>query len=179
MIYPKLSLCFLFLILLNTLSNAQSTKIRSTNFGGELSYGYRISHELDLGVNLITVPSLSKKTGCIYSLSYNGLGYFSNNSVLFGQRLSFDLGYWRNEMKIGLLPHLGLFMEAREQFKLCGGVSCGISILNFVCLNYKYTFTGNQTNFPICNHTLSLTIKLNFTSIDLAWYKIGTDTIKR
>ncbi len=179
MIYPKLSLPFLFLILFNGVSNAQSTKIRSTNFGGELSYGYRIAHELDLGLNVVTVPDLSKKTGCIYSFSYNGLGYFRKNSTHFGQRISFDLGFWRSEMKIGLLPHLGLFVEAREQFKLCGGISCGVSILNFLCLNYKYTFTGNQTDLLISNHALSLTVKLNFTSIDLAWYKIGANTIKR
>lgn len=174
MIYTKVSLSFLFLILLSGVSNAQSTKIRSTNFGGELSYGYRISHELDLGLNMVTIPNLDKKTGCIYSLSYNGLCYFRTNSTHFGQRLSLDLGFWRSEMKIGLLPHLGLFVEAREQFKLCGGVSCGISILNFICLNYKCTFTGNQTTLPISNHALSLTVKLNFTSIDLAWYKVGT-----
>jgi hypothetical protein len=179
MIYTKLSLTILVVVSFNGISNAQEPKIRSMNFGGELSYGYRIANELNLGVNMVTVPNLAKKTGCIYSLTYNGVTYLRNYSTHFGQRISFDIGYWRSEMKIGLLPHLGLFIESREAFNLCGGVSCGISILNFICLNYKYTFTKNQTTLPISNHALSVIVKLNFTTIDLAWYKIGPDGRKR
>lgn len=179
MIYAKLSLTFLFVVLLNSVSHAQSAKIPSTHFGGELSYGYRTAHELDLGVNVAIVPNLAKKSGYLYSLSYNGLCYFRANSTHFGQRLSFDLGYWRSKMKIGFLPHVGLFVEARESFKLYAGVSCGVSILNIACLSYKYTFADKQVSFLISNHSLSLTVKLNFTSFDLAWYKVGADDIKR
>jgi hypothetical protein len=179
MTYSKLSVFLLAVVLLTGSASAQSSAIRSTHFGGELSYGYCRSHELDLGINMVSTPNLNRKTGGVYTFSYNGLGYFKDRSVHFGQRLSFDLGIWRSEMKIGVLPHVGAFIETREAFTVYGGVSCGISILDLICLHYRYTFNGHQSDFPISNHALSLIIRLNFTSFDLAWYNTRAASGKR
>lgn len=181
MIYKKILKKAIWLIYLNfhlVFAQTKTEKWTDHHFGAEVGYAYRASNEFSFGLNYIHSSNWSKKTGCLFAISYNGEVITKKTNPIIGHKINCDVSFWFSKMHFE--PSLGYSFEHLEGLKLNSNFKIGFFLTNVFGVYYQYSLPMNYINNSFLNqNSIGIAFKLNFISIDLGYNVYGNNKKKK